>query len=129
MWQDVLAIAGALVALALGLCALAGIIGRVVLLPWIRTHLLEPVQETNRQVTVNGHTSRDPTLKDSVHSLQEQYTELRRDIAAAAIMFDGHIAASERDRGDLWRAVGLLRGDTGDPPEIADPRHRKESPL
>jgi hypothetical protein len=129
--RDVLETAGALVALALGICALAGIAGRVVVLPWIRTHLLEPVQETNRQVTVNGHVSEEPTLKDAVHTLQEKhdqlreaYGDLRRDIAAAAVMFDGHIAASERDRGDLWRAVGLLRGD-----DQHEPSHRKDDPL
>jgi hypothetical protein len=121
--RDLFEVAGAVVALALGVCALLGIFARVVALPWLKTHLLEPVRETNRQVSVNGHTSRDPTLKDSVHTLQKQYTDLRQDIAAAAFMFDGHIAASERDRGDLWRAVGLLRGET------IDPTHRKEDPL
>lgn len=130
--RDLIEVAGATVGLALGLCALIGIAAKWVVLPWIQTHVVVPVKETNRQVTVNGHASRDPTLKDSIHTLRdqhtrlsEQYDELRRDIAAAAYMFDGHIAASERDRGDLWRAVGLLRGDAL---ETHEPTHRKEPP-
>lgn len=123
-FRDVLEVAGAAVGLALGLCALIGIAAKWVVLPWIQTHVVAPVKETNRQVTVNGHQSRDPTLKDSVHRLQEQYGHLRRDIAAAAVMFDGHIAASERDRGDLWRAIGALRGETPH-----EPTHRKDDPL
>lgn len=120
--RAVLEVAGALVGLALGLIALIAIGARLVLLPWIRTHLTEPVKETNRQVTVNGHQSRDPTLKDSVHTLQEQYVELRRDIATAAFMFEGHIQASETDRGNLWRAI------RGEPPVVDQdiPSHRRK---
>lgn len=119
--RAVVEVAGALVGLALGMCALIAIAARLVLLPWIRTHVLEPVHETNRQVTVNGHKSADPTLKDSVHTLQEQYAELRRDIATAAWMFEGHIHASEVDRGNLWRAI---RGEPPvDPPD--SPAHRR----
>lgn len=125
---DALATAGALVGLLLGLCALSAIFARVVVLPWLRTHLLEPVQETNRQVTVNGHVSAEPTLKDSVHRLQEQYVSLRSEIAAAAFMFDGHIAASEADRGNLWRVVNMLHGEPGHLITDDPPRHRKDLP-
>lgn len=124
--RAVLETAGALVALALGLCALAAIVWKVVMMPAIRTHLLEPVKETNRQVSVNGHADpRDPTLKDSVHHLQQQYEALRTDIATAAFMFEGHIQASEKDRGDLWRELFAIRGDPIPPRHDDDPRHRR----
>lgn len=128
LFSDVLAVAGSLVGLALGMCGLLAIAGRVVVLPWIRTHLLEPVKETNRQVTVNGNRQPDdPTLKDSVHNLQKQHDDLRRDIGTAALMFEGHIHASETDRGELWRAVYAIRGDPL-PAHLRpdhDPTHRR----
>lgn len=124
--RDVLETAGALVGLALGICALTGVVANWIVKPWIQTHVVAPVKETNRQVSQNGYADPgDPTLKDSIHTLQTQYRDLRSDIAAAAFMFDGHIAASERDRGDLWSAVRELRGD----PPTLEPTHRKDDPL
>lgn len=123
--RTVLETAGALVALSLGTITLCGIIARLVVLPWLRTHLLEPVQEANRQVSVNGHVSEEPTLKDSVHTLQDQFKELRMDIANAAFMFEGHITASERDRANLWAAIAR-RDAAALEPHDHDPTHRKE---
>lgn len=49
------------------------------------------VEATHREVTVNGHVSDTPTLRDLVDGLAQR--------------LDDHIEHSERDRKNLWRAV------------------------
>lgn len=105
---------GVLTALTLagGILAYAArAIVRRFLLPWLREHLLHPVQETraaaaetNRQVTVNGHTSPDKTLLDKID-------EVQRTQIVAARMFEGHMNASEEDRTELWLHIRALEGE------------------
>ena len=39
---------------------------------WFRRTIVQPVQETHRSLTVNGHVSETPTLRDQVDTLTEQ---------------------------------------------------------
>jgi len=39
---------------------------------WFRRTIVQPVQETHRSITVNGHVSDTPTLRDQVDTLTEQ---------------------------------------------------------
>lgn len=98
---ELLAILGGMAALTVSLCVLVGIGVKLMLLPWLREHLVTPVKETAHQVTVNGHVSRDPTLLDKVDNLQ-------RDITTAARMFDGHIERSSGEWNRLWAAIKQL---------------------
>lgn len=67
-----------LTTITLGL-TIIGLGVRYVLLPWLQTHLIDPILEQVRQI--------------------------RTETKAAARMFEGHIASSERDHGRLWRAI------------------------
>ena len=49
------------------------------------------IDATHREVTVNGHVSDVPTLRDLVDSLANK--------------LEDHIHSSEQDRKNLWRAV------------------------
>jgi len=107
--------------LATGL--LAGL-ARVALVPWLRTHLVEPVKETNRQVTVNGHESPEPTMLDKLDTVSRKVDQVERrqgelrvelgdELRAAGRMFDGHIERSAGEWSRLWDAIGQLqRADT-----------------
>ena len=83
---------------------LLGVAVRLVLVPWLKEHVIAPVKETNHQVTVNKHTSDPPTLLDKVDKVQA-------DVRAAARMFEGHIDLSADDRKQLWQAIDDLRKD------------------
>lgn len=108
-----------LTAISLG-SALIGVLARVFLVPWLRTHIAAPVQETNRQVKINGHVSNPPTLLDTVHVVRGEVTEVRQGLTeaqdafhVAARMFEGHTEASALDRAALWEAIGRLEGTVG----------------
>lgn len=106
--DDLLSLVAACIGITLGLCTLAGLAVRFVLMPWLREHLVTPVKETNHQVTVNGHVSRDPTLLDKVDHLQREIGRYREDMQVAARMFEGHIDRSAGEWGRLWSAIHHL---------------------
>lgn len=99
---------GALTALTLtgGLLAAAG---KLVLLPWLKEHLIGPLQqnttqveEVHRQVTVNRHESPEPTLLDKIDTVQKNQH-------AAAQMFEGHIEWSSEESARIWQAIDHLK--------------------
>lgn len=49
------------------------------------------VDETHHELTVNGHVSDSPTMRDQLDTLGQQLAD--------------HITSSEKDRQNLWRAV------------------------
>lgn len=71
----ILTIVAVLTAITLAF-GLVGIIVRYMLVPYLRdqlvTQLLNPVQETHRQVTVNQHSSEEPTILDKMDDLKKQ---------------------------------------------------------
>lgn len=117
---------GEIVAILVGLtailAALAGAVAwatRRVLLPWLIEHIAAPVQATARQVSINGHTSRTPTLLDKVDTIGTDLEVVRADLeavrsnqAAASRMFEGHIDLSARDRERIWDQLHRLKDQT-----------------
>lgn len=83
--------------------ALAGLLGIVwwLIKPrvvgWVRHQLINPVQETHASITVNGHVSDTPTLRDQVDTLMD-----RSETNATSI---GEIRDELRDHGDKSRAA------------------------
>lgn len=110
--KDVVDLVLACIGITIGLCTLLGFFAKYVALPWFREHIVTPVKETNHQVTVNGHTSKDPTLLDKVDNLQT-------DITTAARMFEGHIERSGDEWTRLWEAIEEIDQRT-------NPTHRKD---
>lgn len=95
----------ACIGITLGLCTLAGLFAKVVLLPWLREHLVTPLKETKHQVSINGHVSAEPTLLDKIDSLQGAVDDTQADVRTAARMFDGHIDRSGREWTRIWDAI------------------------
>ena len=73
----------------ISLSLIIGMAVRWVLMPYLREHLLGPVQETNRQVTENTGDSPQPTVLDAIHDVQ-------RDVKALSVVMDEHMSWSER---------------------------------
>lgn len=107
MTETVTLIVGVLTAATL-FAGLVGLLARLLLLPWLRSELVKPVQETARQVRLNGHVSDPPTLKDDVHALTSDVAELRDDLRTAARMFEGHIERSSGEWTRVWRAIDTM---------------------
>lgn len=94
--------------LATGGGLLAGVVAvsvRLILLPWLRDNLLGKLSDVHHQVTVNGHTSDEPTVLDSVDrvgdqlgTLSTQLAQLATDQHTMARVFDNHISWAERHR-------------------------------
>lgn len=87
---------------AVSFCILSGLVVRFILMPYLREHLLTPVQETHHQVTENNGGSEQPTVLDAIHDVQ-------RDVTALARVMDAHMDWSDRWT-DLWeREIARLK--------------------
>lgn len=99
---DLLAFTVGILAALSSLCVLVGLATRFVLMPYLREHLLKPVQETHHQVTENNGTSDQPTVLDAIHDVQ-------RDITALSRVMDAHMDWSDRWT-ELWeREIARLK--------------------
>jgi hypothetical protein len=136
-WGD-LASASAAV---LGIGAIIGGIIRYGLIPYLRRELIEPAQETNRQITGTDTPEHEPgpTFREELAQLRHEITSVSGEVstaaaelAAMAMMFDGHIEWSQEDHDAirrerqeivdrLWRELRRQRED-GD---CGAPRHGK----
>ena len=92
-----------IISTTLALAALAGLMVRWVLLPYLREHLLKPMQRVEHQVSVNNHTSDVPTMLDKIDDLHGEVRELRAEQLR-----------TRSDLSDLSRQVGdhLLRSES-----------------
>lgn len=103
-----LVITCAIVALIGGLFGIAGAVWRWVVLPNLREQLIRPVQETHKQVTVNGGRNNPPTLLDKVGEVDASLKKLRQD-------FVDHLVNASREQADMWRAIEAIAKST--PPD------------
>lgn len=111
MVKDVVAITVGVLTILTLLIGLLGLAVRMILVPWLKEHVINPVKETNHQVTVNKHVSDPPTLLDKVDRVQNKVDKVESDVRSAARMFEGHIDLSADDRRQLWKAIDQLRKD------------------
>jgi hypothetical protein len=73
----------------IGLAAIIGLLVRLMLLPYLREHLVEPVREVKQQVTENHHENPDATLPDRLD-------DLHSDVRTLTKVLDGHLASSDQ---------------------------------
>lgn len=99
---DLVAFVAGLLSAAVAATVLLGLATRYVLLPYLREHLLDPVQETHHQVTENTGESPQPTVLDAIHSVE-------RDVKALAGVMDTHMAWSEAYTTQTERKFRRLR--------------------
>ena len=92
-----------IISTTLALAAIAGLLVRWVLMPYLREHLLRPMQRVEHQVSVNNHTSDVPTMLDKIDDLHGEVRELRAEQLR-----------TRSDLSDLSRQVGdhLLRSES-----------------
>lgn len=99
---------GLIVAVLSAVTLAGGLVGAAVkfaLLPWLRTHLVEPVQETRHQVTANSHASPVPTVPDRLEDIAGEVRDLATEVRVIAAVFDQHIDWSSQEAGRLWQAL------------------------
>lgn len=139
-FSDLVEVAGATVALLLGLCGLVGLFAKFVALPWMREHIATPLAETRRQVTVNGHVSTTPTLLDRVDTattaligvrgqlddVESKVDDANDRVNATGRMLDGHLDRSAGEWGRIWEAIDDLRAHVGLPRLRQDTTHTRE---
>lgn len=90
---------------------------RLILLPWLRDHLVGPVRETHRQVASNGHAHEShPTIPDRLEDLAEKvdeatsaHEEQARDVRALSRVLDQHLRWSDRWVDVVDREIDLLK--------------------
>lgn len=81
---------------------------------WFRREVLQPVRETHQSVTVNGHVSETPTLRDQVDSLRTTAATLiqRADTNAGGI---AAIRAELHEHGEAGKtAMAIYRAALAD---------------
>ncbi len=110
---------GRVITIIVGTTVLIGICAKVLLLPWLRDNLVKPVEETNKQVTVNTHVSEPSTLLDSVHLLEDkmdsmetilhnmavEYAHMAGSTGVIKAMWDHHLEWSQNEVERLWDAI------------------------
>lgn len=76
---------------------------RYILFPWLREHLVTPVEHVRHQVTENHHRSETPTIPDRLEDLAagleeavEAHATQSKDIAALSRVLDEHLRWSDR---------------------------------
>lgn len=120
----------------LGVAAIVGGIVRFGLIPYLRSELIVPAQETNRELIGGDH---DPSIRDQLDKLVEgqaqhsgEIEDATLELRAMALMFDGHLDWAQREVDklrrerqemvdELWIELNRQRAAGLRP----DPRHRK----
>ena len=86
---------------------LIGLVTKFVLLPYLKEHLIGPVQIVQRQVAENQHVNPTPTLLDLLEDIINEQRSMREEMSnridelqaadkTHAAMYEGHIDYSER---------------------------------
>lgn len=109
---------GAALSGILALLALLGLAVRFVLMPYLRDHLVVPVQEVHTQVTENHHANPDATLPDRIDDVHEEVRALR-------MVLSGHLESGERWMELYDREIQLIKERQQLHEQL--PHHRKGS--
>lgn len=76
---------------------------------WAEAQILAPVRETHHQVTVNHHSSAEPTVLDKIDSVHQEVVavveenrvqnrkidSVQRDVTALTVVLDAHLHGSD----------------------------------
>ena len=78
--------------------AIAGVLALVwaFVKPWLIAQLVEPLHETRRQVTVNGHSSSTPTVLDLLSELRAGQASLSDDFCDLRTDLSDHVRTATR---------------------------------
>lgn len=93
----------------LSLSTLVGLLTRFVLIPYIKEHVVSPMQDVRRQVTENHHTNPVPTVLDRIDDVSQQIKEWGEESRELRRQVDEHMSWSARWVDLIEREIGLLR--------------------
>ena len=106
----------------LSTCALIAIIVRVILVPYLREHLVKPVARVETQVTEHPEhplpaEEREPTLRDDLRDVREDLRHINR-------YLETHVEWSQERAARIEREIGDLRETAAD--HAAEILHQRE---
>lgn len=93
---------------------IAGLAVRYLLMPYLRDHLVKPVEQVRKQVSENGHANEEPTVLDRIAEVKEDVAGVKTDIGAVVRVVDEHLAYSDRWTHLMERELDQLRRETGE---------------
>jgi hypothetical protein len=79
---------------------------RYVLVPYLRDHLVRPVEDVRKQVSENSHTNTPATLPDRIE-------DVHAEISALARVLEGHLESSDRWLDALFKRIERLENRVG----------------
>jgi hypothetical protein len=134
LWADLGIVAAVLVSLSV----LAGLATRYVLVPYLRDHLVRPVQETHRQVTQNRHANVEPTVLDRIDDVHDAVRRVADTMVAVQAVANAAARSSSGahrrlDQHSAWADVEVSRiwSSIHDPQPVhrARDEDREDPPL
>ncbi|HET6915753.1 MAG TPA: hypothetical protein VFH56_06640 [Acidimicrobiales bacterium] len=115
MNESAVSIVAACVGTVVGLITLLGVAVKWVLVPYLERELLRPVKETHHQVTVNHHSSDEPTILDRLDDVQQEVREARSEVRSVRGDLSRHLLNSEevqaeghREAQRMWSAIEAI---------------------
>ena len=90
----------------IALSVIVGIVVRVILLPYLREHLVKPMGVVKEQVK-NSHGT---NLRDELDNTRDDINALRADVRSVSEQIKGHITWSERWAKVIEREIDDIRG-------------------
>lgn len=88
----------------IALAFLFGLATKLVLMPYLREHLIGPMAQVKRQVSENHHHNSEPTVLDRID-------DVGRDVRALSRVFDEHLSFSDRWVGLTEREIALIQAE------------------
>lgn len=93
----------------IALTVLIGLAIRLILLPYLREHLVAPMAQVKRQVSENHHHNKEPTLPDRIDDVAQATSAVGRDVKALTRVFDEHLEFSDRWIDLIEREIDLIK--------------------
>ena len=88
---------------------LIGLAVKLVLMPYLREHLIAPMAQVKKQVTENHHENDEPTLPDRIEDVGKDVHRARDDVRALARVFDQHLNFSDRWTDLIEREIEMIK--------------------
>lgn len=99
---------GVVLGATLSALALLGLAIKFVLVPYLKEHLIDPLQRTEHAVRANGHKDpENPTMRDQFSDVLHEIRGLRDDVAEVK----SDVAAVKVDVADVKDDVADVKGD------------------
>ncbi|KHL18543.1 hypothetical protein CLV56_3999 [Mumia flava] len=95
----------------LTLCTIAGLATKFILVPYLREHLVKPVELVKKQVTENHHSNTRPTVLDRIDDVQQAVVTLGNRLEDDRNALQRHLDWSNNEFREVWKALGK-REDT-----------------